>query len=122
MRIASLFVTAAALALSACASSESASNGGSSGADCFRPSQASGYTTLDDNRVRLRAGTNDYIVTIRGRTSDLDWSRAIAVESTQAVICPGESTLGLYLVGGEPRVRFAVSSVELVPDDTPAGS
>jgi hypothetical protein len=120
MRFATLFFTVAALALSGCASTESASS--SSGANCFRPAQVTGYSVVDDSRVRVRAGTNDYIFTIRGRTSELDWTSAIAVQSTEQVICPGGTTLGLYLVGGQPQLRYAVSSVELVPEDGPTGS
>lgn len=121
MRIASLFVTAAALALSACASTETASSG-RSGGDCFRPSQATGYSVVDDSRIRLRAGPNDYIVTIRGRTSDLNWSSAISVQSTEQLVCAGDSTLGVYIVGGDPVIRYAVSNVERVPDNAVEGS
>jgi hypothetical protein len=121
MRFASLLITAAALALSACASTETASSG-RSGGDCFRPSQATGYSTVDDSRVRLRAGTNDYILTIRGRTSDLNWTQAIGVESNGQLICAGDSQLGVYLVGGEPRLRYQVSNVERVPETGPTGS
>jgi hypothetical protein len=121
MRFAALLTTAAAFALSACASTETAGSGRASG-DCFRPAQVTGYSVVDDSRVRLRAGPNDYIVTIRGRTSDLDWTSAIAVQSTEQLICAGDSTLGVYLVGGQPQLRYAVSSVERVPDPAPAGS
>jgi hypothetical protein len=121
MRFASLLFTTAALALSACASTETASSG-RSGGDCFRPAQVTGYSVVDDSRVRVRAGTNDYILTIRGRTSELDWTSVIAVQSTEQLICAGDSTLGVYLVGGEPRLRYAVSSVERVPESGPTGS
>jgi hypothetical protein len=121
MRFAALLFTAAAIALSACASPQTASSG-RSGGDCFRPSQATGYSVVDDSHVRLRAGTNDYIVGIRGRTSDLDRTSAITVQSTEQLVCAGDSTLGVYLVGGEPRVRYAVSSIERVPESGPTGS
>jgi hypothetical protein len=123
MRFTALLFTAAALALSACASTESASSGGASGSgDCFRPAQVSGFSVVDDSRVRVRAGTNDYIFTIRGRTRELDWTSAIAVQSTEHLICAGDSTLGVYLVGGEPQLRYAVTDVERVPESGPTGS
>lgn len=121
MRFAALILAAAsALALSACTTTETASSG--SGAHCFRPAQVTGYSVVDDSRVRVRAGTNDYIFTIRGRTSELDWTHAIAVQSTEQLICPGGTTLGVYLVGGQPPLRYAVANVEMAPEDGPTGS
>lgn len=110
----------AALALGACSTTETASTG--SGADCFRPEQVTGYSVIDDNHIRVIARAHQYVLTIQGRATSLDWTQAIALQSVgTTLICPGRSTTGVYLVGGDTQLRYPVSNVAL-EESAPTGS
>lgn len=114
----------AALALSACASTETANNdaGGGSGRDCFRSLEVSGYGVLDESHIRVTVGANrHYSLGINQNTRDLDWTHAIAIRSTTSFICTGNG-LGVQLVGGEPSLTYPVTSIVRLPDPPVTGS
>jgi len=116
----SALAAVAALALGACSTTETASD--SSGADCFRPEQVTGYSVIDESHVRVIARAHQYVLTLQGRATELDWTRAIALQSTgRTLICPGRSSMGVYLVGGDTQLRYPVSAVAL-EDSAPTGS
>jgi hypothetical protein len=116
----SALAAVAALALGACSTTQTASNG--SGADCFRPEQVTGYSVIDESHVRVIARAHQYVLTLQGRATELDWTRAIALQTTGAqLICPGRSTLGVYLVGGDSQLRYPISNVAL-EQSAPTGS
>jgi hypothetical protein len=110
----------AALALSACSTTETAST--SAGADCFTTDQVTGYSVIDDSHVRVNARAHQYVLTIQGRATELDWTQTIGLQSTgRTLICPGRSTTGVYLVGGDTQLRYPVSEVAL-EERAPTGS
>lgn len=116
----SALAAVAALTLSACSTTEAAST--SSGADCFRPEQVTGYSVIDESHVRVIARAHQYVVTIQGRATELDWTQTIGLQSTgRTLICPGRSTMGVYLVGGDTQLRYPVSNVAL-EQSAPTGS
>jgi len=123
MRLHALFLSTAALALSACASgpTPSASNV-SAGRDCFRAASAHGFGLVDDHHVRVSISPNqNYILTTRLSARSLDWSQAIAIDGP-SYICTGNG-LGVTLIGGEPRQHFQISEIRRIPPDTqPEGS
>lgn len=124
MRI--LLAAAAALALGACASTNTASTptGDSppAGRDCFRAASANGFGIVDDHHVRVSVGpSRHYILTTVINTNSLDWSRAIALDGP-AYICTGNG-LGVLITGGEPRQTYAVREIIRDPADSgPQGS
>lgn len=115
---------AAAVALSACASTEASSSASaSSERDCFRALDVDGYGILDDHRVRLRVSPQrEYILTIPQHTRDLDWTHAISVRSVTSFICVGHPS-GVQLMGGDPPFPYQVTAIERAPQtDTVEGS
>ena len=110
----SFLFAAAALTLSACATSPESSSDAAAGTseDCFRNSMVSGFNVVDAHRIRLMAGSRHYIVTINQPTTEIEQSSAIAVESQRDRVCVGE-TLGIALLSGGQR--FPVSRVERDP-------
>jgi hypothetical protein len=110
---------AAALALSACASSgtTTASNAGGS-RDCFRALDVKGYGIVDERRVRLRVSPQrQYILTITQHTRDLDYDHNIAVRSVTSFICVGDPS-GVTLMGGDPPFPYQVTAIERAPAET----
>jgi hypothetical protein len=111
----------AALGLAACASD------GDSGAtaatnDCFNSAQVNGYEVVDDHSVRVRVSANrHYLLTTAWNTSDLNWTQAIALQSTNGHICTGNG-LGVQIRGGDPVRTFPITGITREPDDVPAGS
>jgi ABC-type Fe3+-hydroxamate transport system substrate-binding protein len=117
----SVLAAAAALALSACASASPAASNESASRDCFRTASATGFGVIDDNHVRVSVGHNQhYSLTTVQSARQLDWSQAIAISGSDFV-CTG-ATSAVYLSSGDSNQRYRVTSVERIPDDTPAGS
>lgn len=114
MRFVTLLAAAATLALGACSTTTTADSGRGPTADardCFRSSQVSDYDIIDPSRVRLRAGNADYVVTLRGGTTQIDAASVISIRSERNLICDGDAQ-GVYLVAGGQSV--AVSDIERV--------
>jgi hypothetical protein len=62
--------------------------------DCFSSSFISGYETIDDHSIRVRAGVNDRydIIFAGGRCDQLDWSQRLAIETPgTSQLCVGKS-------------------------------
>jgi hypothetical protein len=113
----------AALALVACASAPAASQAAESQsaptASCFRSGEINGYNVIDRSHVRLTVGANRrYVLTTMWNTYDLDWTERIAIRSATGHICTGNG-LGVELIGGTPRRRYPIVSIEAEPR-TPA--
>ncbi|MGE0739887.1 MAG: DUF6491 family protein [Hyphomonadaceae bacterium] len=114
-------LAAAALALSACATAQTANETGAR-RDCFRNLDVSGYSVVDQNRIKVTISPQrEYILTIRQNTRDLDWSHAISIRSTTSFICVGNGA-GVQVVGGEPAFPYPVTNIERAPNDAPVGS
>lgn len=118
-------IAAAALALSACAAADAqstAANTPEGGRDCFRAADVTGYSTVDDHHVRVRVGASRrYILGTAWNVNDLNWSNRIAIRSSNDWICTGNG-LGVDIVGGDPRRRRPINSVERAPEEAPQGS
>lgn len=121
-----LFI-AAALGLTACASSTpdttqsaSASN---EGRDCFRSGDVNGYNYVDEHHVKLSVGASrDYILTTTWNARDLNWTQAVAIHSTTGWICTGNG-LGIELSGGQPHRTYPITGIERAPEPVaPQGS
>jgi hypothetical protein len=105
----------AALALSACASTEAST--GAAERDCFRTLDVRGYGVVDEHRVRLRISPQrEYILTIPSNTRDLDWTHAISVRSVTSFICVGHPA-GVQLMGGDPPFPYQVTAIERAPTE-----
>jgi hypothetical protein len=62
--------------------------------DCFSSSFISGYETVDNHTIRVRAGVDDRydIVFSGGRCDQLDWSQRLAIETpATSQLCVGKS-------------------------------
>jgi hypothetical protein len=62
--------------------------------DCFSSSFISGYETVDDHTIRVRASVKDRydIVFSGGRCDQLDWSQRLAIETpATSQLCVGKS-------------------------------
>lgn len=114
---------AAALALSACASTAAGDQTSSSGPrDCFFANTVNGYNIVDDHHIRVNVGASrSYILTTSWNARDLDWTQAIALRSSTGSICTGNG-LGVEVIGGEPRRTYIISSIEREPEQAPQGS
>ncbi len=111
---------AAALTLSACASSGATASSARSDRDCFRALDVRGYSVVDDHRVKLRISpAREYILTIPQNSRDLDWTHAISVRSMSSFICVGDPS-GVQLMGGDPPFPFQVTNIERAPTEEAA--
>lgn len=111
---------AAALTLSACASSGATASRARSDRDCFRALDVRGYSVVDDHRVKLRISpAREYILTIPQNSRDLDWTHAISVRSMSSFICVGDPS-GVQLMGGDPPFPFQVTNIERAPTEEAA--
>jgi hypothetical protein len=110
---------AAALALSACTSTEGATQSADAmpgNRDCFRSDAVSGFNVVDNNNIRVTVGANrHYILSTTWNVSDLDWSNAMALRSPTGWICVG-STPGVEVIGGRPARNFPIQTVSRAPD------
>lgn len=114
-----LFI-AAALTLSACATASDTQTAASANRDCFNASTVSGYTYVDEHHIKISAGpSRHYMLTTQFNARDLDWTQAIAIRSTSNWICTGNG-LGVELRGGDRRLSYPISSIERLPEETPA--
>ncbi len=110
-------ILAAAIALAACATQESAT--APDGRDCFRADAVNGYSYIDSNHVAVTVGANRrYILTTLFNARDLDWTHAIAIRSATNWICTGNG-LGVEIIGGDPRRTYPISGIERAPDEAP---
>lgn len=110
---------AAALTLSACASTttQTASANAGGDRDCFRSLDVRGYSVVDEHRVKLRISPGrEYILSIPQNSRELDWTRAISVRSASNFICVGDPS-GVQLMGGDPPMPFQVTNIERAPVD-----
>jgi len=116
-------ILASAVALSACASSETTTSASAAESrDCFRALDVRGYSVIDDHRVGVRISPQrQYALTIPTSTRDLDWTHSIAIRSVTSFICVG-SPSGVSLVGGEPSFPHQVTAIERLPTDGVEGS
>lgn len=107
----------AALALSACATTEqAASSEPRADRDCFSASAINGYTVVDDHNVNVRVGASrNYNFNLDWNARDLDWSNSIAIRSQTNFICTGTG-LGIRIIGGEPRRDYYVREITRAPD------
>lgn len=113
---------ATAVALSACASTETQSASAAESRDCFRALDVRGYSVVDDHHVGVRISPQRrYILTIPTHTRELDWTRAISIRSVTSFICVGAPS-GVQLMGGDPPFPTQVTAIERVPPDAVEGS
>jgi hypothetical protein len=107
-----------ALALAACATAPASQTEAAN--DCFRSGEVNGYNVIDRSHVRISVGANRrYVLTTMWDTHNLDWTEAIALRTATGRICTG-SGVGVELIGGAPRRRYPIVSVEREPEETPA--
>lgn len=110
----------AALALAACATAEQSQTAAAPDRDCFRASQVNGFSTIDNDHIRVSVSANrNYILTTMFNARDLDWSHAIAVRSANGWICTGNG-LGVEIIGGDPQRTYPITQVEREPDTNAA--
>lgn len=108
-------VLSMALALSACAYTQSSDSGAAGARDCFRALDVGGYGVVDENRIRVHISPQrEYILTIARQTRDLDWTHAISIRSVTSFICTGESA-NVQLMGGDPPQPYQVTNIERAP-------
>lgn len=114
--IRSALLAAATLALTACASTESADSPTPQGErDCFRSTQVSGYNIIDDHNIRVNVGASrSYTMSTAWNVNDLDWSQTIALRSPTGWICTG-SALGVEVTGGRPARTFPIQTITRDP-------
>jgi hypothetical protein len=113
-----LLAACAAIALSACASTEQSAE--AADRDCFPTANISGYSIIDDHHVNVRVGASrDYIMTLDWNAHDLDWSHAIAVRSTSSFVCTGNG-LGTRIIGGDPPRDYYVTQIARAPAEPAA--
>jgi hypothetical protein len=117
-----LFVLAAALALTACASPTAQST---EDRDCFYVRNVRGYEVPDDRTVLVRINNRErYLLsTIGPIENSLDWSSRISIRAPGGFVCTG-SGAGVEILGGRNGRTFGVSSVTRAPaePDAPSGS
>jgi hypothetical protein len=119
-----LLAAAAALTLGACSTSETAtaSNEPPAGRDCFNQRSVSSYSINDDDKLDVRVGANrHYLVTLQPNPRDLDFTRALRLESPLGWICTGNGR-GVEIVGGNPpevAFRYYATNIERGPDENP---
>lgn len=113
---------AAALALSACASTGDTQTASAGERDCFFSNSVSGYNIIDDHHIRVSAGASrSYILETNWNARDLDWTQAIALRSSTGSICTGNG-LGVEVIGGEPQRTYPITSITREPEAAPQGS
>ena len=115
-----LLAACAALALTACATANQSASNTPGDRDCFSASSINGYNIVDDHNVTVRVGAGrSYNLRLDWNARDLDWSNAIAIQSTTNFICTGNG-LGTRIIGGEPRRDYFVREITRVAEPTPA--
>ncbi len=113
-------VLAAAVALGACASTESTSASAATGEsrDCFRALDVRGYSVIDEHTVGVRISpARRYALTIPSNSRDLDWTHSISIRSVTSFICVGQPS-GVSLYGGDPPFPHQVTAIERLPVET----
>jgi hypothetical protein len=107
--------------LAACATTETASTEPPAGRDCFNADSVSGFSPLDQNRVKLTVGpTRDYVLTTAQRINDARFSQAIGIDSTTNWICTGNGLGVTLIVPHSIPERYQVTSIERLPEEAPA--
>lgn len=116
-------LAAAALALSACASTtETADGAPAERRDCFRALDVSGYGVIDAHTIRVTVSpAREYALTVNQNTRDIDWTHAISIRSATSFICTGNGA-GVSILGGDPPIPAQVTRIERLPPTAPAGS
>lgn len=111
-------VLAAAVALGACASTETTSASAAESRDCFRALDVRGYSVIDEHTVGVRISpARRYALSIPTNTRDLDWTHAISIRSVTSFICVGAPS-GVTLMGGDPPFPHQVTAIERLPVET----
>ena len=121
MRSHFLLSAAAALALTACASTGTA-DAPPGGNDCFRADSVSGFNTVDDTHVRVSVGpSRDYILELGAgaRSANLDFAQRLSLRSRSGWVCAGQNIPDIDLYGGDPPQRIWVRSVTRAPEPAP---
>jgi hypothetical protein len=111
-------LAAIALALGACttpagtpvASADAAPTG-----DCFRNADISGFSVIDENHVRVRAGQRTYILTTDWPATEISWGHVLAIRSPSSWICTGDGR-DVRIIGSQPVRSFYVTGIERGPD------
>ena len=122
-----LIAALAFLPLGACTTmapntAQTATAGPAPNSNCFRSSQVSGYTLIDDHNVGIRVGANhNYILTTTWDTHQLNWTLNIALRSDSGWICTGNG-LGVEIIGGRPPMTYPVSAITNAPPTQPQAS
>lgn len=119
MHIKTALITAAALALAACASTESGDTAAMTpgeGRDCFRAESVNGYSIIDDHNIRVRiTSSRTYTMNTTWNADDLDWSNAIALQSDTGWICTGNVLGRVEVTGGSLGRTFPINTVTRDP-------
>lgn len=94
--------------------------------DCFSSSFISGYETVDDKTIRVRANVNDRydILVSGGRCNMLEWSQRLAIETpATSQLCVGEQLGQGDIAFRDPtsrrRVTCHIDEVRRAPADQP---
>jgi|CXWL01.1.fsa_nt_gi hypothetical protein len=114
-------LAAAALALVACATPETAQSAAApTGRDCFNSDSVGGFSYVDNRHIAVSVGASrKYTLTTMFNARDLDWTQAIAIRSTTSWICTGNG-LGVEIIGGDPQQTYPITAIERAPEETPA--
>lgn len=114
-----LLALAAALALSACASTAQSMED----RDCFYTRSVRGYEVVDDRTILVRINDQErYLLTTIGPIENaLNWSSRIAIRAPGSLVCTG-SGAGVEIYGGPDRRTFGVTSITRAAPETPSAS
>ncbi|HYD72476.1 MAG TPA: DUF6491 family protein [Candidatus Binatia bacterium] len=117
MRLEAALLSAVALALGACTTTDTTSaDPTSSGRDCFRAEQASGYEVVDDHNIRVRVGpSRSYTMHTSWNANDLDWTQRMELRSDRGWICTGDVFGQVEVIGGTPRQSYPIQTVTRDP-------
>ncbi|MDX2276445.1 MAG: DUF6491 family protein [Hyphomonadaceae bacterium] len=118
-----LLAATALFTLAACATAETDTAGAAPPADrdCFNVANVSGFSSIDDNHVRLSVGANRaYALTTSPRIIEARYFEHLGIRSTTNWICTGNG-LGVDLIvpNGIPE-NYRVTEIVRLPDDAPA--
>lgn len=113
---------AAALLVTACASTTETAEAPAADRDCFYNAQINGFDYIDRNHIRVNVGASRaYSFEVTPAAHDLNFDHTIAVIARQPSgwICTGRLT-GVRIVGGDPQRSWSVVEIARLPDGEPA--
>jgi hypothetical protein len=115
------YLLVALCALGACATQEASTETASTppaGRDCFLSSNITTQRVIDDEHIGVRAGSRDYIITVRGNANDLKTGDPLVIDAHNGWICTGNG-LGLNLSVADPLRPLFVTEIARAPETPP---